>query len=59
MLENIAALDSKEAGVLIPQLMQVHVFDDVYDLVLECFIRCAHIVIDSPFLVMWKLEVIS
>ena len=45
MPEKIATHDSDEGGVLILQPLQVHVFDSVYDLVLEGFIHCACIIL--------------
>ena len=39
MLEYITARDSKESGVIIIQLFEVHVFDGVYGLVLEGFVH--------------------
>ena len=55
VLDKIASCDSTEAGVLIFQLLKVRVFSSVYDLVLEGFIYCAHIFIDSTSFVMLEL----
>ena len=56
ILEKIAVRDSKESCVLIIQRLQVHVFEGIYGLVLEGFIHCAHIIVDSTYLIMLKLE---
>ena len=55
MLDKIMAHESEEAGVLIPQLLEVHVFGGVYGLVIEGFIHCDCIILDYPFLVILKL----
>ena len=59
MLKNIVARDSEEYSVLILQLFQVRVFGGVYDLVLEGFIHCTHILIDSTSSVVLNLELFS
>ena len=55
-IEKIAARDSKEAVVLFIQLLKLHVFNGVYDLVPDGFIHCDPIFIDSLSFVMLKLE---
>ena len=50
---------SEEAGVLIPQIIEVLVFGCVYESVLVGFIHCACIIVYSPPFVMLKFEFLS
>ena len=56
ILDKITARDSEESGVLILQLLQVSDFKGVYELVIEGFIRCVHILVDSTSFVTLKLD---
>ena len=56
MLDKISSHDSKEDDVLIIQLIQVLVFDGVYELVLEGFIHCARIIVYYVYFVMLKFD---
>ena len=58
-LEEIVAHYSEEAGVLIPQIIEVLVFGCVYESVLVGFIHCACIIVYSPPFVMLKFEFLS
>ena len=59
MNEKTSERDSKEAGVLVLQLIQVCIFDGVGDFILECLIHFTCIIVDSPSFVMLKLELTS
>ena len=59
IIENTVGRDSKEGGLLILQLLQVRVFDGVHELVLDRFIHCALIILDSPYFFMLKLDFVS
>ena len=58
MLEKIPVRDFEESRVLIIKLLQVRVLVDLYVLVLEGFIHCAHILVDYLSFVLLKLELL-
>ena len=58
MLEEIVVRHSEESSVLIIQLLEVHVFDGVDDLILDCPVRCFHIFVYSPSSVVLTLELV-
>ena len=55
ILKKITERDSEESGVIILQILRVRVFKSVQDLIIELFVRCVYILVDSPSFVMFKL----
>ena len=53
------AYEPEEAYVLILQLLQLRVFNGVYDLVLEIFIHCSRMLVDSLSFVVLDFEFLS
>ena len=58
ILKEITANDSEEAVVLVIQLLEVHVFDGVGDLILESLVHYSRIFVDSLSFIMMKLELV-
>ena len=56
MPEKISAHDSKESGVPILQLPEVHVFEGIYDFIPVIFIHCALIIVDYLSFVVPELD---
>ena len=59
IIKNIVKRDSDKYGVLALQLLELHVFDGVDDLIIECLIHCPCILIYSTSFIILKLELVS
>ena len=58
MIEEIAARNSEESGVLIIQLIELCFFGGVYEFIFEGFIHCDRILVDSPSFIIMTFELL-
>ena len=59
MTNEIMEYEYEEAGVIFLQLLEVRVFNRVYDFIIERLVHCSRIFVDYPSLFVLTLELVS